>query len=123
MDRRSEVPLARCRICKRPLTDPESVARLVGPECWSRYGVDPQLRLQGLEPEGEDHEANRQGPTSRPVRSKASPAPRFQVVAEDLDSCPDRVVDGSPMVVVDFDAARRWPCWRRLWTWVRRVMG
>jgi hypothetical protein len=29
-------PSNRCRCCGRPLTDPESIARSIGSECWGR---------------------------------------------------------------------------------------
>lgn len=34
--------LGRCEVCNRPLTDPGSAARGIGPECLARVEIDPR---------------------------------------------------------------------------------
>ena len=36
--RRKRPTVCRCRACNRPLSDPESIERELGPECWRKGG-------------------------------------------------------------------------------------
>ncbi len=36
--------MSRCVICNRPLRDPQSMRAGVGPDCWRRYGAQPQYQ-------------------------------------------------------------------------------
>ena len=49
MHNRRRPILCRCKSCKRGLSDPESVAREIGPECWAKGGGERYQIMMDLE--------------------------------------------------------------------------
>jgi hypothetical protein len=95
----------RCRVCGRPLTDPESQARGIGPTCRA-HGRPVQFNLFE-EVENANREKNLAVMGRGPVLLEAAKS----------------LHDPSDNILGVVGCGNNAPWWRRVWEWVKRIIG